>query len=433
MKSLINYAEAPTCRTVLTDPTDRSPLKRVAVVGAGAAGLVAARECLRQGFEVSVFETADKVGGVWQYTDDVEDDLLGVAPENAIHGSLYKSLRTNLPRKLMAYRDFPFEAENGISQFVSHDRVCRYMEAFADAFELNTVIQFENGVVSVKEAGGDRWLVKDQAGSESVYDAVIVCNGHYAKPRVPGILGMDKFQGLLMHSHSYRTPERFLGKRVALFGAAASALDLSLEINQVADQVFWCASEHADIDVASEISRCAAPSEMARGGLVLEDGSFIEDVDIFIFCTGYHYQFPFLQDKIVNVSDNWVHPLYKELVPPAHPSIAFIGLAYAVIPFPLFEIQAKWFTRMLAGQFELPDKGAMESWCEEKAAWLRCNKPKQRNFHKKGAELYGEMDQLAFECGARPLPDWFVPLADQVRLARLEDPTGYRDHPQFTL
>lgn len=401
--------------------------KKVAVIGAGAAGLVAARECLRQGFEVRVFEKSDKVGGVWQYTDEVEDDLLGQHPKRPLHGSLYKNLRTNLPRKLMAYRDFPFEAEEGVSQFVCHKRVCRYLEDFADHFKLRPVINFENGVTSVQSTGARKWLVAAESGEEETFDAVIVCNGHYAKPRIPEIPGMDDFQGLLMHSHNYRVPDPFKGKRVALFGAAASALDLSLEINQVAKEVYWCAEEHADIDVGGEIQRCGAPRQFDGKNLNLNSGVVIEGLDVFIFATGYHYEFPFLEKGIIDVVDNWVHPLYKELIPPVHPTIAFIGLPYAVIPFPLFEIQAKWFTRMLAERFKFPSQQDMKTWCDEKATWLKWNKPKQRNFHKKGPELYTEMDQLAKECGVDPQPDWFVPLAEKVRLKRLEDPVSYRD------
>jgi thioredoxin reductase len=400
---------------------------RVAVVGAGAAGLVAARECIRQGFEVRVFEKSDKLGGVWQYSDRVEDDLLGQNPKEQLHGSLYKSLRTNLPRMLMAYRDFPFEADEGVSQFVSHERVCKYLEDFADHFGLRPVIDFGNGVTSVQSAAEGKWLVAAENGGEEMFDAVIVCNGHYARPRVPMIPGMDGFEGILMHSHNYRVPDPFKGKRVALFGAAASALDLSLEINPLAEQVYWCAEQHSDIDVGDEIMRCGSPKSFGGKNLILKNGEVIEELDTFIFATGYHYQFPFLEEGIINVVDNWVHPLYKELVPPAYPTISFIGLPYAVIPFPLFEIQVKWVTRMLAGQFELPAEAEMNSWCTEKAAWLKGNKPKQRNFHKKGLELYVEMDQLAADCSADSLPDWFVPLAETVRLKRLEDPASYRD------
>ena len=48
------------------------------MVGAGAAGLVAARELVREGHKVAVFEKGSCTGGVWVYTDEVESpDLLG--------------------------------------------------------------------------------------------------------------------------------------------------------------------------------------------------------------------------------------------------------------------------------------------------------------------------------------------------------------------
>ncbi|MCB1120216.1 MAG: NAD(P)-binding domain-containing protein [Verrucomicrobiae bacterium] len=403
-----------------------SQSRRIAIIGAGAAGLVSARECLRQGLESVVYEASDRVGGVWNYTDKVEDDLLGLNPSRPLHGSLYKNLRTNLPRKLMAFRDFLFEPEGVEAQFVGHEVVLQYLKDFSGHFDLYPAIEFNAQVELVSPLPRGKWQLRVN-GQKSEFDGVMVCNGHYSKPRIPSISGMESFPGILLHSHNYRTPETFSGKRVALFGAAASALDLSLEINQVADQVFWCAEEHAEIDVDQEIIRCPAPKRFEANGLILKGASRIDRLDAFIFCTGYHYHFPFLDSDLVKVADNWVHPLYQELVPPLHPTIAFVGLPYAVIPFPLFEIQAKWFTRMLADCFKLPSGSVMEAWCLEKAAWLKANKAKQRNFHKKGVEQYAYMNALAEECGADPLPDWFEPLAQAIRNARLEDPVNYRD------
>ncbi|MCZ6675017.1 MAG: NAD(P)-binding domain-containing protein [Verrucomicrobia bacterium] len=403
--------------------------KRIAVIGAGAAGLVAARECLRQGFEVKVFEKSSYIGGVWQYNSEVEDDLLGQNPKKPLHGSLYKSLCTNLPRKLMAFRDFPFEAEDGVSQFVSHERAQAYLDEFVERFDLQPVIEFDTSVESLRSAKEGRWRIKNSKTEESLFDAAMVCNGHYSNPRVPEITGMETFEGVLMHSHNYRTPDMFKGKRVALFGAAASALDLSVEISQVAEQVYWCAEEHADIDVGEGIVRCGAPKKFESRNLELESGEFINDLDAFIFCTGYLYRFSFLEDGIVNVVDNWVHPLYMELIPPAHPTIAFVGLPYAVIPFPLFEVQVKWFTQSLAGKFDLPSKEEMDKWCDAHADHLCGQNRKQRNFHKMGAEQYAYMNRLARDCGSDPLPYWFQPLAEEIRKQRLVNALGYRDMP----
>ena len=60
-----------------------------AVIGAGAAGLVTARELVREGFRVQVLEQGRRVGGVWDYCPDAEEDLLGRDPKRTrIHSSL---------------------------------------------------------------------------------------------------------------------------------------------------------------------------------------------------------------------------------------------------------------------------------------------------------------------------------------------------------
>ena len=54
---------------------------KVVVIGAGAAGLVAAREAIREGHSVDVLESGSAVGGVWIYSNEVETDPTG---ENAL-------------------------------------------------------------------------------------------------------------------------------------------------------------------------------------------------------------------------------------------------------------------------------------------------------------------------------------------------------------
>lgn len=60
-----------------------------AVIGAGAAGLTAIRELRREGHSVTALEQSSSLGGVWKYSEDVEDDLLGKNPDrHRVHSSL---------------------------------------------------------------------------------------------------------------------------------------------------------------------------------------------------------------------------------------------------------------------------------------------------------------------------------------------------------
>ena len=61
-----------------------------AVIGAGAAGLVTARELLKEGHQVTVFEQNDTIGGIWNFQEECEtDDLLGRNPHRKrVHSSM---------------------------------------------------------------------------------------------------------------------------------------------------------------------------------------------------------------------------------------------------------------------------------------------------------------------------------------------------------
>lgn len=70
-----------------------------------------------------------------------------------------------------------------------------------------------------------------------IYDALMICSGHYNDPVVPEISGHEKFAGLQCHSHRYRSPERFEDQRVLVIGAGPSGLDLALHLSAVARRV----------------------------------------------------------------------------------------------------------------------------------------------------------------------------------------------------
>ncbi len=66
---------------------------------------------------------------------------------------------------------------------------------------------------------------------------LLIIFSHYSTPLIPDIAGMDSFEGQIIHSHNYRRPEAFEGKRVACLGAAASGQDIALDMAQHAERV----------------------------------------------------------------------------------------------------------------------------------------------------------------------------------------------------
>lgn len=167
----------------------------VAVIGAGAAGLCAARELLREGHKVVVFEKSDHIGGTWKYDPRTESDPIGNDPtREVVHSSLYLSLRTNLPRELMGFLDYPFpeDSENSDGRsFPGHEEVLWFLNKLADEFGIRDFIRFNRDVIRIERVN-DRWVVESKACGclvEEIFEAVVVCSGHFTEPRIAKIPG----------------------------------------------------------------------------------------------------------------------------------------------------------------------------------------------------------------------------------------------------
>ncbi|XP_023642876.1 flavin-containing monooxygenase FMO GS-OX4 isoform X2 [Capsella rubella] len=192
--------------------------QHVAVIGAGAAGLVAARELRREGHTVVVLDREKQVGGLWVYTPKVESDPLGLDPTRPIvHSSVYESLRTNLPRECMGYQDYPFVPRNDdpsrdSRRYPSHREVLAYLQDFATEFNIEEMIRFETEVVRVEPVNG-KWRVQSKTAgglsNDEIFDAVVVCCGHFTEPNIAQIPGIESWPGRQTHSHSYRVPDPF--------------------------------------------------------------------------------------------------------------------------------------------------------------------------------------------------------------------------------
>jgi len=411
---------------------------KVAVIGAGAAGLVTARELTRAGHEVTVFEQGNEVGGTWIYRAESEPDPLGQTGLH-IHSSMYASMRTNLPRDVMAFFDYTFDSSGGGKddwpRYPGHKEVLQYLERFARAFSVHELIRFGTRVLRVCHS--EYWQVTtEHCGQRSTasFDAVAVCNGHYHKPRIPTIPGLSDFPGTLLHSHNYRQPECYAGGKVAVFGGASSAADLSQEIAAVAEHVYLCTDLSKQHGVQTRhrhnIERRPSVSHLFEDGRIrFADGTISEPVDHFIFATGYHYSFPFLASELIEVNDNHVTSLHHDLLCIDHPTLALIGLPFKIIPFPIFEIQARWFARLLNREFALPSRDAMRERAAYRVEQLVRSGVNQRNRHSLEDGQYDYYDRLASECTDPPLPQWYRSLGEAARQHVRRWPESFRDQP----
>jgi cation diffusion facilitator CzcD-associated flavoprotein CzcO len=191
----------------------------VAVIGAGSSGLAVLRALSEDQVPVECFERGSDVAGLWCYEND-----------NGLSGA-YASLRTNASRLRMQYSSFPMPGSYG--DFPHHSEMAAYLGAYADAFALRPLIRFGSTVERLEPVGG-RWLITLDDGSRRTYRAVVVATGLFWCPRLPVYPG--RFDGTVSHSHQYRTPDRFAGRRVLVVGGANSAAEIAVEVSGVAER-----------------------------------------------------------------------------------------------------------------------------------------------------------------------------------------------------
>lgn len=106
---------------------------------------------------------------------------------------------------------------NGSIQYPPQSEVLKFLHSYADRFDLKKLIKFSHLVVRVLPIENGKWevIVKDLPNNKfetKIYDAVFVCSGHFAAPKIPDLPGTDEFNGKMIHSHDFRTSEDFRGK-----------------------------------------------------------------------------------------------------------------------------------------------------------------------------------------------------------------------------
>ncbi|KAK3913651.1 Flavin-containing monooxygenase FMO GS-OX1 [Frankliniella fusca] len=338
--------------------------RRVAVIGAGAAGLCAARHLSAAGVPCTVFEQTGHVGGTWVYNERVGLDQFGLP----VHSSMYRNLRINIPKHVMCYPDFPFK--KGGRSYATHQEIRDYLKNYAQHFDLHQFVQHYSHVKRVAPQGS-RWSVvvedlKSGRVTEEVFDAVLVCNGHYSVPYTPTVPNMSLYGGVSMHSHDYREPSRFAGADVVVLGANASGLDIAVEVAKVANTVYLSHNKDpVPSRLPDNVRQVKGIKEATEDGFLLLDGSTVR-ADAVIFATGYEFSFPFLAPECgVRVVNNRVVPLYKHMLHRERPTMALIGIPYCVVPFVIFHYQIRYFLSLFLGRVPLPPREQMEREEEE--------------------------------------------------------------------
>jgi Flavin-binding monooxygenase-like len=214
-----------------TTPEDRTGA--VCVIGAGPAGLAAARALRARGLDYEQVERSADVGGLWDI--------------NAPGSPMYESAHFISSRTMSGFPGFPMPDD--LPDYPSHRQVLAYLRSFADAYRLRERMYFGVEVAAVTRGGDGTWTVLRSDGGSARYRGVLCCSGAQWTPHLPPLPG--RFSGQVMHSREYRDLDQVRGRRVLVVGGGNSACDIVVDAGRVAARAvismrrgYWIIPKH---------------------------------------------------------------------------------------------------------------------------------------------------------------------------------------------
>ncbi|KAI6680122.1 hypothetical protein NL676_034003 [Syzygium grande] len=177
------------------------------IVGAGPSGLAASACLSEHGVPSLILEKSDCIASLWQHRT-------------------YDRLKLHLPKR---YCELPLLGFPGhFPEYPTKHQFVSYLEAYASHFSIRP-----NFIQNVAKAEFDPirgfWRVQTQE-FQYISRWLIVATGENAEPFVPEIVGLDKFNGLVVHSSEYKSGSDFRNQRVLVVGCGNSGMEVSLDL-----------------------------------------------------------------------------------------------------------------------------------------------------------------------------------------------------------
>lgn len=401
--------------------------KSVGVVGAGAAGICGAKHMLEEGCDVTLYEIGSSVGGMWVYQNDNQ------------RSSAYRTLHINTARDLTNFSDFRFDSS--VPPFPSHWDMAKYLQAYADHFGVTPHIRFNSKVTRISPSAKftpeqPRWRIDTERGETIEHDTVIVASGHLTKPlEVPAF--RDGFKGEYLHSHDYKEPAPYVGKRVCIIGVGNSALDIASDLAMTSARTvlvarsnaliipklvfgrpFWDTIRHfykpwvpasvrtkalkslvymvhgdmAGLGFPPTAKKVHATSNanivnhimyrrvLVKQGIERINGQRLtftdgvsEEFDTLIAATGYRIDLDFIGKSVLDIRENGLD-LYMRIVPPDWRGLYFLAFFNSDTALNwICEGQIRWLREFEMGRADLPPKATMLAEIEARREWVRRN------------------------------------------------------------
>ncbi|MGH2914443.1 MAG: flavin-containing monooxygenase [Solirubrobacteraceae bacterium] len=191
---------------------------QVLVVGAGFGGIAAAIELRRHGFDrVTILEAAPELGGTWFH-----NTYPGVACD--VPGHAYS---------------FSYAQRRDWTRLCSHgDEILAYLRSVAHEHGVAPLVRTSQRVTSATfDEQAHRWRVITESGERHEADALVIATGQLHRPSIPDLPGRERFAGHAFHSARWDHGYDLRGRRVAVVGSGASAIQFVPEIAPLAGRL----------------------------------------------------------------------------------------------------------------------------------------------------------------------------------------------------
>jgi len=253
----------------------------VAIIGAGSAGLVAARHLISAGLRPVLFEAAKTIGGAWTPSSNIKRP-----PPPQDNGDdhpaskMWNGMRTNLSKYTCQFTDFPWPDDDDASTFPTVEEMHDYLQSYADTFlptttdddddddltssfcefrmqcRVTNIEQLHKGSTATTVAALTpdneeanykvEWLnVSTQKTHCRYFGGVVIASGFFHTPCMPSFLKDNNTNNhesngkrpQIIHSSQYRTHLPFQQKKVAVIGGSFSSLEIAADVSKSAARV----------------------------------------------------------------------------------------------------------------------------------------------------------------------------------------------------
>jgi cation diffusion facilitator CzcD-associated flavoprotein CzcO len=191
----------------VTSATDTRPDHEVAIVGGGFSGIGTAIALDKAGIrDWAMLEAGDGVGGAW-------------------HWNTYPGIGVDIPS--FSYQ-FSYEQRTTWSRvYAPGEELKAYAEHCMDEYGLRSRTILNTSVCGATfDEDNHLWKLEIEGGEPLTARYVVGATGIFSQPKPPEIDGLDDFAGTLMHSARWDHDQDLSGRRVAIIGTGASAVQI---------------------------------------------------------------------------------------------------------------------------------------------------------------------------------------------------------------